>query len=378
MTCSPQLRNAFDDQDHRFAAALKVLSDAVEEHAFPGASFAITRGDELVALKGVGRFTYDSASPAVDVETIWDLASVTKVIATTAVAMILYERGELDLEMPLAGVVPEFAHGSADPRRGEVTLRMLLAHSSGLPSYYRMYEHCRTREELLQACHGCELDADPGTRAEYSDIGFILLGLALERIAGEGLSQFCRRKIFGPLGMPETTFNPPAGWHNRIPPSEDDQRFRQRVIQGEVNDENAFVMGGVAGHAGAFSTALNVARFGHAMLQGCRTLPLQGRVRNNPILRPETIELFTQRESSPPGTCRALGWDTPSQPSQSGKHFSPTSFGHLGFTGTSLWCDPERQISVTLLTNRTWPDRSCEKIKQVRPKFHDAVMEALL
>ena len=381
------LRPAYDDQNRVFTNAFSVLREGIEQRAFPGAVAAVTRGDELLALKAVGRFTYDLASPEVRPDTIWDLASVTKVIATIAMAMILYERGELDIEVPLASIIPEFTRGSRDPhitgvsvphicppladmgrdpRRTEVTIRMLLAHSSGLPSYYRLYEYCHSREAVLASCYKCELTADPDTRAEYSDIGFILLGVALERIAGETLDSFCRREVFGKLGMAQTTFNPPPQVRRLIPPTEDDQRFRQRIIQAEVNDENAWVLGGVAGHAGIFSTATDVARFGHCMVSG-----------GSPILRPETVEFFTRREASPPGTSRALGWDTPSQPSQSGKYFSPRSFGHLGFTGTSLWCDPEQRITITLLTNRTWPDRESQKIKQIRPRFHDAVMEAL-
>ncbi len=363
------LRAAYGDQDRVFAKAFAILHEGIEQRAFPGAAAAVTREDELVALKGIGRFTYDPSSPEVQAGTVWDLASVTKVIATTAMAMVLYERGKLDLDVPLAAIVPEFMRGSPgkdDSRRGAVTIRMLLAHSSGLPSYYRMYEYCHTLEELLAACHACELTADPGARAEYSDIGFILLGVALERIAGENLNAFCRREVFGPVGMVQTDFTPPTRWRDHIPPTEDDRRFRQRVIHGEVNDENAWVMGGVAGHAGVFSNAADVARFGYCMISG-----------RSPILRAETVELFTKRESAPPGTSRALGWDTPSQPSQSGKFFSARSFGHLGFTGTSLWCDPERRLSITLLTNRTWPDRESQRIKQVRPRFHDAVIQAL-
>jgi serine-type D-Ala-D-Ala carboxypeptidase len=363
------LRAAYADQERVFAKAFAVLQEGIEQRAFPGAAVAVTRGDELIALKGLGRFTYDASSPEVHADTIWDLASLTKVLATTTMAMILYERGDLDLELPLAAVVPEFVRGDPgkqDPRRATVTIRMLLAHSSGLPSYYRMYEYCHTRDELLADCCACDLTAAPDTRAEYSDIGFILLGVALKRIAAEGLDTLCRREVFGPLGMAETTFTPPALWRERIPPTEDDRRYRQRVIQGEVNDENAWVMNGIAGHAGIFSPAADIARFASCMISG-----------GSPILRPETISLFTRREPSPPGTSHALGWDTPSQPSQSGKYFSAPSFGHLGFTGTSLWCDPERRISITLLTNRTWPDRESQKIKQVRPRFHDAVMEAL-
>ncbi len=370
MNDSPQtasgFRPAYDDQDRVFASALAVLREGIEQRAFPGAAVAVARGNDLLALKALGRFTYDPTSPDIRPDTIWDLASVTKVVATTAMAMILYERGELDIEMPLEAIVPEFIRDNTDPRRAEVTIRMLLAHSSGLPSYYRMYEYCHSRQQLIEACYKCELTADPGTRAEYSDIGFVVLGVALERIAGETLDSFCRREVFGPLAMTHTTFNPPAQSRDSIPPTEDDQRFRMRVVQGEVNDENAWVLGGVAGHAGVFSTATDVARFGHCMING-----------GTPILRPETVALFTRRESSPNGTSRALGWDTPSQPSQSGKHFSPRSFGHLGFTGTSLWCDPEKQVTITLLTNRTWPDRQSQKIKQIRPRFHDAVMEAL-
>ena len=166
--------------------------------------------------------------------------------------------------------------------------------------------------------------------------------------------------------MTNTTFNPPSELRAQIPPTENDQPFRARIVQGEVQDENASVLGGVAAHAGLFSTAEDIAKFAYAMLNFGR-----------PILRPDTVSLFTRRESAPTATSRALGWDTPSSPSQSGKHFSPQSFGHLGYTGTSLWIDPSRQLSITLLTNRTWPDCSNHAIKKVRPIFHDAVVEAL-
>ena len=243
---------------------------------------------------------------------------------------------------------------------------MLLAHSSGLPAYEKLFLQAHTPEELLHAAFTISLGADPGTRAVYSDIGFIILGVALERIADEPLEPFCQREIFGPLAMVHTAFKPTAAWRAYIPPTVDDRTFRQRIIHGEVQDENASVLGGVAGHAGLFATARDLAVFAHVMLNGGR-----------PILRPETLALFTRRESKPESTSRALGWDTPSSPSQSGKHFCPRSFGHLGYTGTSLWIDPERQLSVTLLTNRTWPDCTDQAIKQVRPRFHDAVIECL-
>ena len=284
-------------------------------------------------------------------------------------AAILYERGLLELDAPVVGVIPEFLVDSCaevDPRRPGVSFRMLLTHSSGLPAYEKLFLQAHQRDHLLRAVFTMPLSADPGTRAEYSDIGFILLGAALERIAGEALDVFCQRELFGPLAMVNTTFNPPANTRRQIPPAAVDRTFRQRIIQGEVQDENAFILGGVAAHAGLFSTAEDLARFAHAMLHGGR-----------PILRRETVALFTRREAAPAGTSRALGWDTPSSPSQTGKYFGPNSFGHLGYTGTSLWIDPDRQLSITLLTNRTWPDCSNQAIKKIRPKFHDAVVEAL-
>jgi serine-type D-Ala-D-Ala carboxypeptidase len=375
---SSTLLEAFDHQDKVFVPAFAILQEAINQQAFPAVSVAVTHGGSLVALKALGRVTPEAGAPsfasfakggqgAVDPTTLFDLASLTKVVATTTTAMLLYERGLLDLEAPVSAIVPEFTTDAAkDPRRREVTLRMLLAHASGLPAHEKFFLKARTRAELLQAAFTTPLAVDPATRAAYSDIGFIILGVALERLSDESQDRFCQREIFAPLAMTHTTFNPPLELRAKIPPTADDQTFRKRIIQGEVQDENASVLGGVAPHAGLFSTAEDLAKFAQAMLN-------QG----SPILRPETIALFTRRESTPPGTSRALGWDTPSPQSQSGKYFSPQSFGHLGYTGTSLWIDPTRQLSITLLTNRTWPDCSNQAIKQIRPKFHDAIIEAL-
>lgn len=387
-TTFPHLLPDWEKQDQIFSATFSILEDAISARAFPAASIAVTHQGRLIARKAVGNFTYEANHPGtpslsprtlrgqggdfdfeVTPATLFDLASLTKVIATTTTAAILYQRGLLELDAPILGVIPEFlvdSCGEVDPRRREVTFRMLLTHSSGLPAYEKLFLKARNRDELLRAAFTMPLSADPGTRAEYSDIGFLILGAALERLAEESLDIFCRREIFGPLAMTSTTFNPPVASRAQIPPTADDRTFRHRIIQGEVQDENASVLGGVAPHAGLFSTAEDLARFAHAMLSG-----------GQPILRPETVTLFTRRESAPAGTTRALGWDTPSSPSQSGKYFGPTSYGHLGYTGTSLWIDPERQLSITLLTNRTWPDCSNQLIKQVRPEFHDAIVEAL-
>jgi len=418
------LVDAFEHQDKLFSSAFSLLQDAIAQNQIPSASIAVTHHGRLIALKALGHFTYEDdkikaanekvgapflasfgRKPALSLSkvgnydvystTLFDLASLTKVVATTPMAMILYERGLLDLDAPVAAIVPEFTKDAAkDPRRHQVTLRHLLTHSSGLPAYEKLFLKVLTRDELLQAAFTTPLAADPAIRAEYSDIGFIILGIALERLADESLDRFCQREIYAPLGMTNTTFNPPIEIRSQIPPTADERdelcgadtlvrqlpaaqsppsvshhprsTFRHKIIQGEVQDENAFVLGGVAAHAGLFSSAHDLAEYAHAMLTG-----------GHPILRPETIALFTQREAAPRGTSRALGWDTPSAPSQSGKYFSPQSYGHLGYTGTSLWIDSARQLSITLLTNRTWPDCSNHAIKQMRPKFHDAIIEAL-
>jgi CubicO group peptidase (beta-lactamase class C family) len=357
-------------QDEQFQRAFAILRSAIDQRAFPGAALAVIHQGKLIAHKGLGHFTYEAASPVVTAETVYDLASVTKVIATTMACMILYERGVFKLDQPIIELLPEFAaksEGSEDAaRRRQVTLHMLLAHSSGLPAYVKLFQTAHNKDELLMQALRVPLTADPGTRAEYSDIGFILLGEAVQKLSSEPLDQFCRREIFTKLNLVNICFNPSADQKPTIPPTEDDRAFRHRLIQGEVNDENAFVMGGIAGHAGCFASSLDVSVFAQCVLQG-----------GTPLIGSRTVEIFTRREDFPPGSSRALGWDTPSQPSQSGKYFSSRSYGHLGYTGTSLWIDPDRQLSVTLLTNRTWPDRGSQSIKQFRPAFHDAVIEAL-
>jgi len=340
----------YGQQAHRFRAAYKIVEDAIAARVFPAASVAVLYRDELIALRGFGHQTYDPAAPPVTAATIFDLASVSKVVATTTMAAILCERGKLDL-------------GDTVPGRDDLTLRGLLTHTSGLPSYVKLFEQTRDRDELLRLAFATPLESKAGTRTEYSDIGFIILGNMLERVAGEALDAFCQREIFRQLDLRDTQFTPPSELSFKIAPTRDDRYFRNKLIQGEVNDENAWVMKGVAGHAGVFSTAYDVAMFAECWLTG-----------GSPILTPGTIAEFTRQQ---PESTRALGWDRPTPPSSSGKHFSSSSFGHLGYAGTSLWCDPERQLAVVLLTNRTWPDASNQAIKQIRPVFHDAIVEAL-
>ena len=227
----------------------------------------------MLALDGVGGFTYDQPTEAVNASTVYDLASITKVLATTSMAMLLYQSGRLTLEQPLTQILPVFAQGeAAGSARHQVTLRMLLAHASGLPGYARLFAGAADRDALLDACLRLPLEAAPGSRAEYSDPGFILLGQALEAIAGERLEAFCAREVFAPLGMTSTCFRPPRDWRSAIPPTEEDTTFRHRIIQGEVQDENCFILGGAAGHAGLFSNALDPLLYAQCLLDGSALL----------------------------------------------------------------------------------------------------------
>jgi serine-type D-Ala-D-Ala carboxypeptidase len=359
----------------RFAAAYRVLNDAIAARAFPGCAFGVLAGGEIVLQDALGRFTYDEDALAVTAETVYDIASLTKVVATTAAAMLLYQRGLLDLDTPLGELLPGFLVGRVpgDYAR-HVKLRHLLAHNSGLPGYVEFFRTAATPAALLRACLELPVEAAPGARAEYSDPGFILLGKALEVTMNEHLATWVRREVFEPLGLTATGFCPPPFQRPSIPPTEADTALRHRRIQGEVQDENAWLLGGAAGHAGVFSNVPDLLRFARGILGGGSEA---GSGTGKPrLFDPATVQLFAQRQG-PEGSSRALGWDTPSGISSSGRHFSLRSIGHLGYSGCSLWIDLEERIAVVLLSNRTWPNRQCQLIREVRPAFHDAVRESI-
>jgi CubicO group peptidase (beta-lactamase class C family) len=355
----------------QFAAAHRVLSDAIAARAFPGCAFGVLARGEVVVSEAVGHFTYDDDAPAVQPGTVYDVASVTKVAATTAAAMLLHQRGLLELDMPVGELLPGFVVGrEMGERARHVKLRHLLAHSSGLPGYVEFFRTVSTPSALFRACLELPLEAEPGMRAEYSDPGFILLGKALEVCTREYLATWVRREIFDPLGLTATGFCPAPSSRASIPPTEEDTGLRKRRIQGEVQDEHAWLLKGAGGHAGLFSNVPDLLRFSAEILAATNESA------DRKLFNRETIELFSQRQG-PEGSSRALGWDTPSEHSSSGKHFSKRSIGHLGYSGCSLWIDLEAELAVVLLTNRTWPDRGSQLIKEIRPAFHDAVREAL-
>jgi CubicO group peptidase (beta-lactamase class C family) len=357
-----------------FAAAHGLLEDAIAARAFPGCAFGVLAGGRIVDHGALGRFIYEADSPAVVPDTVFDVASITKVAATTAAAMLLNQRGLLDPDTLVGDLLPGFIIGHAnDSGARHLTLRHLLAHNSGLPAYVEFFRTHSTPARLFRACLELPLEAGPGTRAEYSDPGFILLGKALEVIAGEYLPQFVHREIFDRLGMSSSTFCPRLSARHAIAPTEIDNTLRFRTIQGEVQDENAYILNGAAGHAGLFSNVSDLLRLAAEILAASGHSSISQPAR---LFDRATIERFAQRQE-PSGSSRALGWDTPSENSSSGRHFSPNSIGHLGFSGCSLWIDLDAGVAIVLLTNRTWPDRVNQAIRQVRPAFHDAIREAL-
>ena len=353
----------------QFTRAYQVLTDAIAAHAFPGCAFGVLAKGEVVLQDALGASTYEDDAFPISPATIYDIASVSKVIATTAAAMLLVERGTLDLETPLGELLPGFVVGrDSSTRARRVTVKHLLAHTSGLPGYVELFRTASTPDSLLRACLQLPIETEPGARCLYSDPGFILLGKALEVVTRESLATWAGREIFQPLQLGATRFNPPLRMRDAIPPTEEDRTFRRRRIQGEVQDENAWVMNGVAGHAGVFSSVPDLLRFAGAILTA--------RESDQGLFSRRIVDRFAERQG-PAGSSQALGWDTPSEISSTGQHFSKHSIGHLGYSGCSLWIDLDAGIAVVLLTNRTWPDRQSHLIREVRPAFHDAIREAL-
>lgn len=370
----------------RLARVDQIIREAIATGATPGAALAIGRHGRLVRLGGYGTLDWASGSPAVSDSSIYDLASLTKVVATTTAAMLLVDEGRLDLDAPVAHYLPEWQAGQGKER---VTVRHLLAHSSGLTAGYPLWRELRGKEAFVRRIAALGLEVPPGARTVYSDFGVILLGAIIERLTGEGLDALLERRLVRPLGLRDTRFNPleqgaaPAGAGaagangapalalllERIAPTELDTIFRKTHVHGRVHDENAFAMGGVAGHAGLFSSARDLAVFAQFLLNG-------GAYGDARLLRPSTVRRFTRRQSS--ASSRALGWDTPTATSSAGAYFSAASFGHTGFTGTSIWIDPERDVFVVLLTNRVNPTRANLKHEALRRAVHDAVQQAIV
>ncbi len=351
--------------------AFIVLENAIADKAFPGATIAVGYRDK-VTYHAFGKLSYDKDSPAVKLDTMYDLASLTKVVVTTTLVEKLVEgdfASPLDLDAPIERYLPEWTTGPQLEWRHKVTVRHLMTHTSGLPPFKEYWRTSTGRQDTLNHIFVEPLEYEPGTKMVYSDLGIILMAEIITRLTGEPLDQLANEYIFHPLGMKNTMYNPPKTLWPEIAPTEVDDRWRHRLIQGEVHDENAYAIGGVSGHAGVFSTSPDLAAFCQMLLNG-------GVYAHNRILKRATIAGFTAPQALAKNT-RTLGWVVPTESSSSGHYFSVHSYGHTGFTGTTIWIDPDRQLFVVLLTNRVNPTRENMKIAQVRPAVHDAIMKGL-
>ncbi len=349
------------------AAVDRLIDDAIARGVTPGAALAVGRHGRLVRRRGYGRTDWSPDAPAATDSTLWDLASLTKVVVTTTAIMRLVDQGRLSLDDPIGAYLPEWAAGW---KKG-VTVRDLLLHRGGLPPFRPFWRTLRGRSAYRTAIADLDPEYPPGARTVYSDLGLITLGFVVEALEGRGLDAVARETIFEPLGMGDTGFRPPPGWRGGIAPTEVDTAFRHRHLRGEVHDENAWALGGVAGHAGLFSSARDLARFAGWLLDATR-----GRGVSPPELpTPATVRAFSRRAG--PESSRALGWDTPSERSSAGRYLSPAAFGHTGFTGTSIWVDPDLDLFVVLLTSRVNPTRENRGHIPLRRAVHDAVASSI-
>lgn len=360
------------------------LQQAVAGGIFPGAVLAIRQGGGHSCLVTAGRLSTDLSGNPVTSSTVYDLASLTKPLATVTCLALLIQRGQCGLDNRVDALLPELG----DAPVGQATLRHLLTHSSGLPGWRGFYEQLSPNavlpssqqaradagRQVLQLIKAEALIYGKGERSLYSDLGFMLLGLVIERLSGTTLDRFVCEHVVQPLKAHPLCYLPTdqegqcrkTSMINLIAPTECDS-WRERLLCGEVHDENAAALGGVAGHAGLFGTAEAALAVTGAWLMGYHRQPS--------ILNPEVVRDFVRRQTTVPGSSWALGWDTPSLPSSSGRYFSIQSFGHLGYTGTSIWIDPVCELEVVLLSNRVHPSRKHEGIRAFRPTIHDLVYQ---
>ena len=360
-----------------------ILNEAVADSASPGAALAVGRHGKLVRLRGYGRLDWAESAALADPRSIYDLASLTKVTGTTTAAMILVDEERLELDAPVVDYLPWWAAG--DPAKEAVTVRQLLLHRAGLPPFRQFYLEIEGRTAYQEAIAGLGLEYAAGSSTVYSDIGLMTLAFIVEEVSGRPLDVFLRERVWEPQGMTDTDFRPARALRDRIAPTELDTFFRNTHVHGVVHDENAYAMGGVAGHAGLFSTASDLAilaqtLLGGGIIEGCfgsatDAICAPGRGGSFHLVSEETLREFTSRFDA--SSSRGLGWDTPGERSSSGDYFTRASFGHTGFTGTSIWIDPELDLFVVLLTNRVNPTRDNARHVQLRRMVHDVVALAI-
>jgi len=350
----------------QFAQVDAAVRGGIQKGLYPGAVVVIGHRDTVLYAKGYGHLTWSRQSARPDPDsTLWDLASITKVVGTASAVLRLVDAGRIALDTPVVRYLPRFV----GPGKNDVTVRMLLDHTSGLPPYVPFYRLAHSPQAVIERLYAQPLERAPGDSAAYSDLNAMLLGLLLEGVAAKPLDQVVREEVLDPLGLTQTLYHPPRDARRRIAPS---GRYRGYPVRGEVNDQNAARFGGVAGHAGLFSTGGDLARFAQVWLR-------QGIGPNGHWVQAETMRVFLT-PSLRSGT-RLLGWDGPTldapadDPSVFGTLVSSAAYGHTGWTGTELWIDPARNLFVVFLTNRSYDPRtrrSIDKLRIVRAQLSDA------
>jgi CubicO group peptidase (beta-lactamase class C family) len=357
---------AISVQAQSFAEIDQAVEHGIGSGVYPGAVVVIGRSDSILYARGYGHFTWSPKSPVPSPDsTFWDIASISKVMGTASAVMRLVDAGHVNLDAPVRRYLPRFAGGSKD----QVTVRMLLDHTSGLRSYAPLFKQARSRAQAIDLLYGERPIRRPGELPLYSDLNAIFLGLLVETVSGMSLDRFVAREVFEPLDLQQTTYHPSAVLRRRTMPS---AVWRGQPVQGQVNDPNAAILGGAAGHAGIFSTGLDLARYAQVWLRS-------GSGPDGQWVSAATVRRFLTR--GPNSGPRLLGWDTPEQnldePSLFGTLISDAAYGHTGFTGTELWIDPARDLFLVFLTNRTFDPRvrdSMHRLRSVRVELSDAAI----
>ncbi len=362
-----------------FSSVDVIVNSGIKNKSYPGAQLLIGDINGSVYSKCYGTYTYDSESLSVEELSIFDLASLTKVVAVTSSVMTMYEAGKLDLNDFVGKYIPEFNENGKE----NITLLNLLLHNSGLKAWEPFYKYCTNKQDVLSAIYKIELEYPTGTAFVYSDLNFIILGDVVEKVSGESLDSYCEKNVLKPLKMERTMFNPPEKLKKYALPTEVDNNLRKRLLQGEVHDEAAWLLNGVSGNAGLFSNSEDLSKFMKMMInKGSYYIPSSRELKEEKLFRTATVDFFTTKFTAKDyANTRALGWDTKPEPtsyrSPCGELISENSFGHTGFTGTSLWCDKERGVYIIFLTNRTYPTRKGNGIREIRPEIHNEIIKII-
>jgi len=365
-------------EQYDFTSVEKMILENIEKRTFPSASMIIANQSKILFEKAYGTLTYDDKTPAT-LDTIYDCASLTKIIATTPCLMKLYDEGKYKLDDPIVKYIPEMNNNGKE----DITILNLMIHNAGLKAFSLFYETCTERKEVLEAIYTSKKEYETGTKTVYSDYGFILLGEMIERITGQKLSEYAQKNIFDPLGMTQTWYNPSESLYHRIAPTEVDDYWRKRLVHGTVHDETCQILGGATGHAGLFSVAKDVHKYFSMLLNNGVYYDKDGKECR--LIKEETVKLFTTcwTEGINYPNSRALGFDTkPSPPDWGppcGYKFSNNSFGHTGFTGTSAWADKEKNLIVIILTNAVHPSRNINRraLFDFRTTVHDEICKCM-